>query len=128
MSITRPTSFDEITYPINERPAKGELQEVAPGVFWLAMPMSGSLAFINLYLLEDRSIDSADAPPGDVAGDDYSESSKTASDEDDDYLDGFADIGLGATPSDYGEEMVSTDTVDTAIDGPRESDVSDRSH
>ena len=39
--------------PINERPAKGELQEVAPGVFWLAMPMSGSLAFINLYLLED---------------------------------------------------------------------------
>ena len=54
MSITRPTSFDEITYPINERPAKGELQEVAPGVFWLAMPMSGSLAFINLYLLEDH--------------------------------------------------------------------------
>ena len=33
MSIIRPTSFDEITYPINERPAKGELQEVAPGVF-----------------------------------------------------------------------------------------------
>ena len=31
MSIIRPTSFDEITYPINERPAKGELQ-VAPGV------------------------------------------------------------------------------------------------
>ena len=54
MSIIRPTSFDEITYPINERPAKGELQEVAPGVFWLAMPMSGSLAFINLYLLEDH--------------------------------------------------------------------------
>ena len=76
--------------------------------------------------VSERSIDSADAPPGDVAGDDYSESSKTVSDEDNDYLDGFADIGLGATPSDYGEEMVSTDTMDTAIDGPRESDVSDQ--
>jgi glyoxylase-like metal-dependent hydrolase (beta-lactamase superfamily II) len=27
--------------------------EVAPGVRWLAMPMPGSLGFINLYLLED---------------------------------------------------------------------------
>ena len=32
--------------------------------------------------VSERSIDSADALPGDVAGDDYSESSKTASDED----------------------------------------------
>ena len=51
MSITTPTSFDEITYPFDERPARGKLQQVATGVHWLAMPMSGSLAFINLYLL-----------------------------------------------------------------------------
>ena len=76
--------------------------------------------------VSERSIDSSDAPPGDVAGDDYSESSTNASDQDNDYLDDFADIGLDAPPSDYGEEMVSTDTVDTAIDGPRESDVSDQ--
>ena len=53
MSITTPTSFDEITYPFDERPDRGKLQQVAPGVHWLAMPMSGSLAYINLYLLED---------------------------------------------------------------------------
>ena len=55
MSIPRPASFDDITYPMSERPGKGELQAVAPGVHWLAMPMSGSLAFINLYLLEDHN-------------------------------------------------------------------------
>ena len=37
-----------------QRPGQGKLQQVAPGVHWLAMPMSGSLAFINLYLLEDH--------------------------------------------------------------------------
>ena len=55
MIIPRPTSFDDITYPMSERPGKGELQAVASGVYWLAMPMSGSLAFINLYLLEDHN-------------------------------------------------------------------------
>ena len=55
MSIPRPTSFDDITYPMSERPGKGQLQAVASGVYWLAMPMSGSLAFINLYLLEDHN-------------------------------------------------------------------------
>lgn len=54
MSIIRPESFDTITYPIEERPARGKLQAVAPGVYWLAMPMSGSLAYINLYLLKDH--------------------------------------------------------------------------
>ena len=76
--------------------------------------------------VSERSNDGPDAPPGDVAGDDYSESSTNPSDQDNDYLDDFADIGLEAPSSDYGEEMVSTDTVDTAIDGPRESDVSDQ--
>ena len=54
MSITPPASFDTISYPFDDRPERGTLREVAPGVFWLAMPMSGSLAFINLYLLEDQ--------------------------------------------------------------------------
>ncbi len=76
--------------------------------------------------VSEQSTDSSDAPPGDVAGDDYSESSTNASDQDNDYLDDFADIGLDAPPSDYDEEMISTDTADTTIDGPRESEVSDQ--
>ncbi len=45
---------EELTYPHAEQPAPGKTQEIAPGVYWLAMPMPGSLAHINLYLLEDK--------------------------------------------------------------------------
>ena len=53
MNIENQKEQTEITYPLTERPAPGTTMEVAPGVRWLAMPMPGSLGFINLYLLED---------------------------------------------------------------------------
>ena len=43
-----------LRYPYDEHPAAGTIQEVAPGVHWLTMPMPGSLSAINLYLLEDK--------------------------------------------------------------------------
>ena len=40
-------------YPFTEIPAAGELREVAPGVFWLRMPLPFQLDHINLWLLRD---------------------------------------------------------------------------
>lgn len=45
--------MNELSYPYDDRPPAGTVQEIVPGVGWLSMPMPGSLAFINLYLLED---------------------------------------------------------------------------
>lgn len=42
-----------LRYPYSEHPGSGTVQEVAPSVYWLTMPMGGSLDHINLYLLED---------------------------------------------------------------------------
>lgn len=42
-----------IKYLFDDVPAPGELREVAPGVFWLRMPLPMALDHINLYLLED---------------------------------------------------------------------------
>ncbi len=42
-----------LRYPWPEAPANGQVREVAPGVFWLRMPMPFSLDHINLYLLRD---------------------------------------------------------------------------
>ena len=44
----------ELTYPYDQHPEPGTTQELAPGVFWVCMPMPGSLSHINLYLLEDH--------------------------------------------------------------------------
>jgi len=41
-----------LTYPFAEPPVYGSTQEVAPGVYWLRMPLPMSLNHINLYLLE----------------------------------------------------------------------------
>ncbi|MDG2278195.1 MAG: MBL fold metallo-hydrolase [Pseudomonadales bacterium] len=43
-----------LKYPYEDHPKPGTTREVAPGVRWLTMPMPGSLAHINLYLLEDK--------------------------------------------------------------------------
>ncbi len=43
-----------LRYPYEQQPQPGTTIEVAPGVRWLAMPMPGSLGFINLYLLQDE--------------------------------------------------------------------------
>jgi glyoxylase-like metal-dependent hydrolase (beta-lactamase superfamily II) len=40
-------------YPFPRIPAAGELVEVAPGVFWLRMPLPFQLDHINLWLLRD---------------------------------------------------------------------------
>lgn len=42
-----------LRYPHEELPAPGKLLEVAPGVYWLRMPLPMALDHINLYLLED---------------------------------------------------------------------------
>ena len=40
-------------YPFLQVPAAGELTEVAPGIFWLRMPLPFQLDHINLWLLRD---------------------------------------------------------------------------
>ncbi len=40
-------------YPFTEIPAAGEQREVAPGIFWLRMPLPFQLDHINLWLLRD---------------------------------------------------------------------------
>lgn len=42
-----------LQYPFPQIPAAGELTEVAPGVFWLRMPLPFQLDHINLWLLRD---------------------------------------------------------------------------
>ncbi|MDG2321560.1 MAG: MBL fold metallo-hydrolase [Rhodospirillaceae bacterium] len=42
----------ELTYPIEGPPEHGELISVAPGVYWLRMPLPIGLNHINLWLLE----------------------------------------------------------------------------
>lgn len=42
-----------LTYPYSQHPSSGTTIRVAEGVYWLTMPMAGSLTHINLYLLED---------------------------------------------------------------------------
>ena len=43
-----------LKYPFPEHPSPGTVKELAPSVYWLTMPMGGSLNHINLYLLEDH--------------------------------------------------------------------------
>jgi glyoxylase-like metal-dependent hydrolase (beta-lactamase superfamily II) len=42
-----------LIYPFTEKPAPGETIEVAPGIFWLRMPLPFQLNHINLWLLDD---------------------------------------------------------------------------
>jgi glyoxylase-like metal-dependent hydrolase (beta-lactamase superfamily II) len=46
-------AHDPLSYPISEAPAPGALIAVAPGVYWLRMPLPFVLNHINLWLLED---------------------------------------------------------------------------
>lgn len=47
-------SADPLIYPHEVTPPYGSTTEVAPGVFWLQMPLPMSLNHINLYLIEDH--------------------------------------------------------------------------
>lgn len=53
--MTRGTSGDAppIDYAFEQRPADGELMQVAEGVYWLRMPLPFVLNHINLWVLED---------------------------------------------------------------------------
>ena len=44
---------DPLSYPFSEAPAPGAVTAVAPGVYWLRMPLPFVLNHINLWLLED---------------------------------------------------------------------------
>ncbi len=49
-----PVSGDPgLTFPIPQAPAGGTWQEVAPGVYWLRMPLPFALDHINLWVLRD---------------------------------------------------------------------------
>jgi glyoxylase-like metal-dependent hydrolase (beta-lactamase superfamily II) len=50
-AVKRPT----LVYPfeLTPSPGTGEVVEIAPGVLWLRMPLGGSLAFINVWALQD---------------------------------------------------------------------------
>ena len=47
-----PKPKEEISYEFSERPASGEVMQVAAGVKWLRMPLPFALGHINLWLLE----------------------------------------------------------------------------
>ncbi|MEX0960646.1 MAG: MBL fold metallo-hydrolase [Burkholderiales bacterium] len=48
-----PASTSTLSYPFVAPPAAGTVQEVAPGVLWLRMPLPFALDHINLWLLRD---------------------------------------------------------------------------
>lgn len=47
------TGRARLRYPFEQGPALGEALEVAPGVKWLRMPLGGSLAYINVWAIEE---------------------------------------------------------------------------
>ena len=50
-ALKKPDS--DLTYPISDAPAPGTVIAVAPGVYWLRMPLPFVLNHINLWLLQD---------------------------------------------------------------------------
>lgn len=44
-----------LSYPISRLPSPGETLPVAPGIFWLRMPLPFALDHVNLWLIEDES-------------------------------------------------------------------------
>jgi glyoxylase-like metal-dependent hydrolase (beta-lactamase superfamily II) len=42
-----------LTYPLATRPETGEVQDIAPGIKWLRLPLPFQLDHINVWLLED---------------------------------------------------------------------------
>jgi glyoxylase-like metal-dependent hydrolase (beta-lactamase superfamily II) len=43
-----------LDYPFEQGPNTGEALDVAPGVKWLRMPLGGSLAFINVWAIDEE--------------------------------------------------------------------------
>ena len=46
-------SFERLRFPVAAPPPVGETLPIAPGVWWLRMPLPFALDHINLWLLED---------------------------------------------------------------------------
>jgi glyoxylase-like metal-dependent hydrolase (beta-lactamase superfamily II) len=46
-------STEQLNYPFAQPPALGRPLEVAPGVYWLRMPLPFALDHINLWVLQD---------------------------------------------------------------------------
>ena len=46
---------ETLQYPFSTSPEFGTTMQVAPGVYWLRMPLPMSLNHINLYLIEGRN-------------------------------------------------------------------------
>jgi glyoxylase-like metal-dependent hydrolase (beta-lactamase superfamily II) len=51
--MTRPAPVDGVCYAFDQPPEVGTGLEIAPGIFWLRMPLPFALDHINLWLLED---------------------------------------------------------------------------
>ena len=49
----KPRLLTSLSYAFAQPPLPGELQQVAPGVYWLRMPLPFALEHINLWLLAD---------------------------------------------------------------------------
>jgi len=43
----------QLVYPLGEPPEAGIAREIAPGLYWIRMPLPFALKWINLWLLED---------------------------------------------------------------------------
>lgn len=50
---TAPERRAGLSYPLGEPPPAGEAREIAPGVYWIRMPLPFALQWINLWLLDD---------------------------------------------------------------------------
>jgi glyoxylase-like metal-dependent hydrolase (beta-lactamase superfamily II) len=42
-----------LVYPLGEPPEPGQAREIAPGVYWVRMPLPFALKWINLWLIDD---------------------------------------------------------------------------
>ena len=54
MNASLPAAVGSLYYPWPDVPAAGVARLVAPGVWWLRMPLPFALNHVNLWLLEDR--------------------------------------------------------------------------
>jgi glyoxylase-like metal-dependent hydrolase (beta-lactamase superfamily II) len=52
-AAVRPSGVSDLSYPFAQPPTGGFWQEVAPGIFWLRMPLPFALDHINLWVLRD---------------------------------------------------------------------------
>lgn len=53
MACAAGSTAEAIRYPWADAPEDGTLREVAPGIFWLRLPLPMALDHVNLYVLDD---------------------------------------------------------------------------